>query len=168
MAFDDKFDQVNKLISLGKEKGYLLYDEVNDLRLPTSTRRRILATSFPCSIAEGLRWWTLRAEAGGWHRLDKTDDLKSDEAGEDVELDLALANLDKTNDPGADVPAGNGHRAAADALRRSGNRQAHSSAVRYGKVFKALSRSPIVVQSLFALWRGSSRRGKVHQGSGGF
>ncbi len=31
MAFDDKFDLVSKLISLGKEKGYLLYDEVNDL-----------------------------------------------------------------------------------------------------------------------------------------
>ena len=31
LAFDEKFDQVNKLISLGKEKGYLLYDEVNDL-----------------------------------------------------------------------------------------------------------------------------------------
>ncbi|PYU90869.1 MAG: RNA polymerase sigma factor RpoD, partial [Acidobacteria bacterium] len=31
MAFEDKFDQVSKLIALGKEKGYLLYDEVNDL-----------------------------------------------------------------------------------------------------------------------------------------
>ena len=31
MAFDDKYDQVNKLIALGKEKGYLLYGEVNDL-----------------------------------------------------------------------------------------------------------------------------------------
>jgi len=31
LAFDDKFDQVNKLISIGKEKGYLLYDEVNEL-----------------------------------------------------------------------------------------------------------------------------------------
>ena len=31
LAFDDKFDQVNKLISLEKEKGYLLYEEVNDL-----------------------------------------------------------------------------------------------------------------------------------------
>jgi len=31
LAFDDKFDQVSKLISLGKEKGYLLYDEVNEL-----------------------------------------------------------------------------------------------------------------------------------------
>ena len=31
MAFDDKYDQVGKLITLGKEKGYLLYDEVNDL-----------------------------------------------------------------------------------------------------------------------------------------
>jgi RNA polymerase primary sigma factor len=31
LAFDEKFDQVNKLIIIGKEKGYLLYDEVNDL-----------------------------------------------------------------------------------------------------------------------------------------
>ena len=31
MAFEEKFDQVSKLINLGKQKGYLLYDEVNDL-----------------------------------------------------------------------------------------------------------------------------------------
>ena len=31
--------------------------------------------------------------------LDKTDDIKSDEAGEDVELDLTPGALDKTNDP---------------------------------------------------------------------
>ena len=37
MAFDDKYDQVSKLITLGKEKGYLLYEEVNNL-LPSDVR----------------------------------------------------------------------------------------------------------------------------------
>ena len=31
VALEDKFDEVRQLIVIGKEKGYLLYDEVNDL-----------------------------------------------------------------------------------------------------------------------------------------
>ena len=31
MGIEDKYDEVKQLISIGKEKGYLLYDEVNDL-----------------------------------------------------------------------------------------------------------------------------------------
>ncbi len=31
MAIEDKYDQVRQLIAMGKERGYLLYDEVNDL-----------------------------------------------------------------------------------------------------------------------------------------
>ena len=31
MSIEDKYDEVRQLISIGKEKGYLLYDEVNDL-----------------------------------------------------------------------------------------------------------------------------------------
>ena len=31
MALDDKFDDIQKLIDTGKEKGYLTYDQVNDL-----------------------------------------------------------------------------------------------------------------------------------------
>ena len=31
MAIEEKYDEVKTLINLGKEKGYLLYDEVNDL-----------------------------------------------------------------------------------------------------------------------------------------
>jgi RNA polymerase primary sigma factor len=30
-AIEEKYDQVRQLINLGKERGYLLYDEVNDL-----------------------------------------------------------------------------------------------------------------------------------------
>ena len=31
MAIEKRYDEVKALITLGKEKGYLLYDEVNDM-----------------------------------------------------------------------------------------------------------------------------------------
>ena len=31
MSIEEKYDEVRQLISIGKEKGYLLYDEVNEL-----------------------------------------------------------------------------------------------------------------------------------------
>ena len=31
IAIEEKYDQVRQLIAMGKERGYLLYDEVNDL-----------------------------------------------------------------------------------------------------------------------------------------
>ena len=31
MALDDKYDDIKKLIDAGKEKGYLTYEQVNDL-----------------------------------------------------------------------------------------------------------------------------------------
>ena len=30
-ALEEKYDQVRQLIAMGKERGYLLYDEVNDI-----------------------------------------------------------------------------------------------------------------------------------------
>ena len=31
MSIEEKYDEVKELILMGKERGYLLYDEVNDL-----------------------------------------------------------------------------------------------------------------------------------------
>ncbi len=31
LAIEEKYDQVRQLINMGKERGYLLYDEVNDI-----------------------------------------------------------------------------------------------------------------------------------------
>jgi len=31
LALEDKYDDIKKLIDAGKEKGYLTYDQVNDL-----------------------------------------------------------------------------------------------------------------------------------------
>ena len=31
MSIEEKYDEIRQLITIGKEKGYLLYDEVNEL-----------------------------------------------------------------------------------------------------------------------------------------
>ena len=31
MSIEEKYDEIKALIALGKEKGYLLYEEINDL-----------------------------------------------------------------------------------------------------------------------------------------
>ncbi len=152
MAFDDKFDQVNKLISLGKEKGYLLYDEVNDL-LPSDVHSaEDLSDLLSMFDSEGIEVVdSPRGKPSEGIALDKTDDIKAEEAGEDVELDLTPGALDKTNDP---VRMYLREMGTVPLLTREGEVEIAKRIERgQMKVFKALSRSPIVIQTLFALAR---------------
>ena len=152
MAFDEKFDQVNKLISLGKEKGYLLYDEVNDL-LPSDVHSaEDLSDLLSMFDSEGIEVVdSPRGKSVESIALDKPDDLKGDEAGEDVELDLTPGALDKTNDP---VRMYLREMGTVPLLTREGEVEIAKRIERgQVKVFKALSRSPIVIQSLFATAR---------------
>jgi len=152
LAFDEKFDQVNKLISLGKEKGYLLYDEVNDL-LPSDVHSaEDLSDLLSMFDSEGIEVVdSPRGKSSESIGLDKTDDLKPDEAGEDVELDLTPGALDKTNDP---VRMYLREMGTVPLLTREGEVEIAKRIERgQMKVLKALSRSPIVIQTLFALAR---------------
>jgi RNA polymerase primary sigma factor len=152
LAFDEKFDQVNKLISLGKEKGYLLYDEVNDL-LPSDVHSaEDLSDLLSMFDSEGIEVVdSPRGKSVESIALDKPDDLKGDEAGEDVELDLTPGALDKTNDP---VRMYLREMGTVPLLTREGEVEIAKRIERgQVKVFKALSRSPIVIQSLFATAR---------------
>ena len=97
MALDDKFDDIKKLIDAGKEKGYLTYDQVNDL-IPQDVQSPedlddLLTTigTQGIDILEGAPKMPSSA-------LDKKFDQDL-EAGEDVELDLTPGALEKTNDP---------------------------------------------------------------------
>ncbi|MGA3324771.1 MAG: RNA polymerase sigma factor RpoD [Terriglobia bacterium] len=152
LAFDEKFDQVNKLISLGKEKGYLLYDEVNDL-LPSDVHSaEDLSDLLSMFDNEGIEVVdSPRSKSTESIALDKTDDIKPDEAGEDVELDLTPGALDKTNDP---VRMYLREMGTVPLLTREGEVEIAKRIERgQMKVFKALSRSPIVIQALFATAR---------------
>ena len=91
---------------------------------------------------------------------------KADEAGEDVELDLTPGALDKTNDP---VRMYLREMGTVPLLTREGEVEIAKRIERgQMKVFKALSRSPIVIQALFATGPAAQGRGKIHQGSRGF
>jgi len=144
LAFDEKFDQVNKLITLGKEKGYLLYDEVNDL-LPSDVHSAEelegLLTMFDDAGIEVLE--SPRAKSADKITLDKPDELKSEEGFEDVELDLTPGALDKTNDP---VRMYLREMGTVPLLTREGEVEI-AKRIERGQLnaLKAQSRSPIVV-----------------------
>ena len=97
LALEDKFDEVRQLIVIGKEKGYLLYDEVNDL-LPADL------TANPEDLEELLAVFAsagidlVDSEKG--YKLEREGiDRQEHPEGEGPELDLTPGTLDKTNDP---------------------------------------------------------------------
>ena len=150
LAFDDKYDQVNKLIALGKEKGYLLYDEVNDL-LPSDVHSPEdlddLLSMFDREGIEVLE--SPRVKSAEKLALDKTEEIKPEETPEDVELDLAPGALDKTNDP---VRMYLREMGTVPLLTREKEVEIARRIERFRlNVLKALSRSPIAVQEMFAL-----------------
>ncbi|MGA2629851.1 MAG: RNA polymerase sigma factor RpoD [Terriglobia bacterium] len=148
MAFDEKFDQLNKLISMGKQKGYLLYDEVNEL-LPSDMHSAEdlddLLSMFDNAGIEVLE--SPRAKAAEKMALDKVDEAGGEEGGEDVDLDLTPGALDKTNDP---VRMYLREMGTVPLLTREGEVEI-AKRIERGQihVLKALSRSPVVVNELY-------------------
>ncbi len=147
MAFEDKFDQVSKLISIGKEKGYLLYDEVNEL-LPSDVHTAEdlddLLSMFDNAGIEVLESPKAKSDE---LLTDKDDDSKLEDASED--LDLTPGAMDKTNDP---VRMYLREMGTVPLLTREGEVEIAKRIERGQlRVLKALSRSPIVILELFAL-----------------
>ena len=94
MAIEEKHDEIRQLIIVGKEKGYLLYDEVNEL--------------LPAEVTSSDELDDLFATFGnaGIEVVDSEEKYKErkvlDRAGEgrdEPELDLTPSAIDKTNDP---------------------------------------------------------------------
>ena len=145
MGIEDKYDQVMELIVLGKEKGYLLYDDVNEL-LPSDISNSaeiedILATFGTAGIEVIEESPKLPSE--------QKRDAKRDEAGEDAELDLSPGSLEKTNDP---VRMYLREMGTVPLLTRDGEVEIAKRIERgQNTVLKAISRSPIVVQELLVL-----------------
>ncbi|MGE5357652.1 MAG: RNA polymerase sigma factor RpoD, partial [Bacteroidales bacterium] len=90
MSIEDKYDEVRQLITIGKEKGYLLYDEVNELLRADITSSDELDDLFNTFGSAGIEV----VDSEQKYREDKQL-----EPGDDLELDLTPGVLDKTNDP---------------------------------------------------------------------
>ena len=142
MAIDDKFEHdIDSLIEVGKEKGYLTYGDVNDI-LPDEIGSADDLDDLITTIGtQGID--LLDSPKFG---ADKDFEL---EEGEDVELDLTPGTLEKTNDP---VRMYLREMGTVPLLTREGEVEIAKRIERGQlRVLKAISRSPIVIREIVAL-----------------
>ena len=145
MALEDKFDDIKKLIDAGKEKGYLTYNEVNDLIPHDMHSPDDLEDLLTTIGTQGIDVLEGPKMPGS---LDKKFDAEI-EAGEDVELDLTPGALEKTNDP---VRMYLREMGTVPLLTREGEVEIAKRIERGQlRVLKALSRSPIVIREIVAI-----------------
>src|SRR6187551_1576550 len=91
LSIEEKYDEVRQLITIGKEKGYLLYEEVNELLPADITSSEELDDLFSAFGSAGIE--VVDSEKS------YRDDKLQGEGGEESDLDLTPGALDKTNDP---------------------------------------------------------------------
>jgi RNA polymerase primary sigma factor len=144
LAIEDKYEEdIQKLIEAGKEKGYLTYNEVNDLipgdlHSPDDLDDLIttIGTQGIDILEGGPKFGAEKFEAEG-------------EESEDVELDLTPGTLEKTNDP---VRMYLREMGTVPLLTREGEVEIAKRIERGQlRVLKAISRSPIVIREITAL-----------------
>ena len=64
MLLEEQYDEVRQLIEIGKEKGYLLYDEVNEQLPADITTSDALDELFTTFGSAGSRWSTRNRRTG--------------------------------------------------------------------------------------------------------
>ncbi len=140
MAGSEKFGRMKQLMSAGKQKGYVLYDEVNDL----------LAEDYPGG--RELDDLLTELDTAGVEILEEPKaefDKKVDEADEPGELDLVQELNDKTNDP---VRMYLREMGSVPLLTREGEIELAKRIERgQAAVRKAISRSALVIREILAM-----------------
>ena len=155
LALEEKYDQVRQLINMGKERGYLLYDEVNDI-LPAEVHSSeeiddLLSTfeRYGIDIYEDVA--AAKAARAALEVAEPIDGEAKEEvvSTEEVELDLTPGLLEKTNDP---VRMYLREMGTVPLLTREGE-VAIAKRIERGQllVLKTITRSPIVVKELIAI-----------------
>jgi RNA polymerase primary sigma factor len=144
LAIDEKFEHdIDSLIEVGKEKGYLTYGDVNDI-LPEEIGSADDLDDLITTI--GTQGIDLLDGPKFGHDHDKEFEA---EEGEDVELDLTPGTLEKTNDP---VRMYLREMGTVPLLTREGEVEIAKRIERGQlRVLKAISRSPIVIREIVAL-----------------
>ena len=150
MSIEEKYDEVRQLISIGKEKGYLLYDEVNELLPADITSSDELDDLFSTFGSAGIEV----VDSEKTYREEKLLD-RTGEGAEELELDLTPGALDKTNDP---VRMYLREMGTVPLLTREGEVEI-AKRIERGKlaVIKSISRTPTIARADHADGRRSSR-----------
>jgi RNA polymerase primary sigma factor len=144
LSIEEKYDEVRQLISIGKEKGYLLYDEVNELLPADITSSDELDDLFSTFGSAGIEV----VDSEQKYREDKLLD-RTGEGAEELELDLTPGALDKTNDP---VRMYLREMGTVPLLTREGEVEI-AKRIERGKlaVIKSISRTPTVARAIMTM-----------------
>ncbi len=142
MSIEERYDEVRQLISQGKERGYLLYDEVNE-QLPSEiVSADDIDELFGLFSSNGIEI----VDSDKAYREDKSFDRDS---GDEPELDLTPGTLEKTNDP---VRMYLREMGTVPLLTREGE-VAIAKRIERGKlaVIKSISRTPTVAMRIIQM-----------------
>jgi len=139
VALDDKFDGLQRLVQMGKEKGYVLYDEISDI-LPTD----LTGGADLDDVLSGL-------DVAGIEILEEPKDFekKLDEAEELLDLEIPAGAGEKINDP---VRLYLREMGTVPLLTRDGEVEIARRIERGQRtVLKSLSRAPLAIQAILLL-----------------
>jgi RNA polymerase primary sigma factor len=139
VALEEKFEGLQRLVQMGKEKGYVLYDEVNEV--------------LPGDMAAGVELDEVLAglDTAGIEILEEPKDFekKLEEAEELIDLELPAGLGEKINDP---VRMYLREMGTVPLLTREGEVEIARRIERgQNTVLKSLSRAPLVVQEILSL-----------------
>src|ERR1700680_4258910 len=146
LSLEEKYDEVRQLINIGKEKGYLLYDEVNELLPSEITSSDELDDLFNTFGSAGIE---VIDSDQKYLRDDAKPIDRTGEGAEELELDLTPGALDKTNDP---VRMYLREMGTVPLLTREGEVEI-ARRIERGKlaVIKSISRTPLVAKKVIDL-----------------
>ncbi|HUE44334.1 MAG TPA: RNA polymerase sigma factor RpoD [Candidatus Sulfotelmatobacter sp.] len=155
VGLEEKYDAVRQLIAIGKERGYLLYDEVNDslpAEVHSSEEIDDLLTTFE---RNGIEIYEDQASAKAARAVEISTVPGEREAAEkeghegESDLDLTPGSLEKTNDP---VRMYLREMGTVPLLTREGE-VTIAKRIERGQlvVMKSVTRSPIVIKELIAV-----------------
>jgi RNA polymerase primary sigma factor len=140
VALDDKYDGLQKLVQMGKEKGYVLYDEVSEV--------------LPGDISSGADLDDVLAglDVAGIEILEEPKDFdgkKIDESEELIDLELPAGIGEKVNDP---VRMYLREMGTVPLLTREGEVEIARRIERgQNTVLKSLFRAPMVIQDIICM-----------------
>jgi RNA polymerase primary sigma factor len=152
LALEEKYDQVRQLIAMGKERGYLLYDEVNDI-LPAEVHSSeeiddLLSTfeRYGIDVYEDLS--SAKAALAAADSSDAVELLKEEGPAEE-DIDLTPGALEKTNDP---VRMYLREMGTVPLLTREGE-VAIAKRIERGQllVLKTISRAPLILKEILQI-----------------
>jgi len=154
LAIQEKSDQIRNLIAVGKERGFLLFDEVNKVLLPEEHTTEEIDALLTTLESDGIEIYEDVAAANAAHPTVEVvvpAGIDQDEAprSEEGELDQAARQLDKTTDP---VRTYLREMGVVPLLTREREVEI-AKRIERGQVLvlKTISRSPIVLQQLMVI-----------------